>query len=120
MENPPKSRNELVVRENGAGGLPAEVGIENGHGGGGQRRAGIALFQHEGNGDLRVIVGGEGHEHAVIFQAAAQLGRAGLGTGGNDAVLEVGIDHAAGLGVAVHSLFHGLKRRIADVQGIER
>lgn len=66
---------------------------------------GIALFQHEGNGDLRVIVGGEGHEHAVIFQAAAQLGRAGLGTGGNDAVLEVGIDHAAGLGVAVHSLF---------------
>lgn len=39
---------------------------------------GIALFQHEGNGDLRVIVGGEGHEHAVIFQAAAQLGRAVL------------------------------------------
>ncbi len=82
-----ESRNQLIFRENGRRVLPVKVSVDNVHSGGGQSRAGIALSNTKANGDLRLIVGCEGYEHAVIH-GAADLGGTGFRTGGDHAVLE--------------------------------
>ena len=108
----------MIFRENGRSVLPVKVSVDNVHSGGGQNRAGVSLFQYQSHGDLRLVIGCEGYEHAV-FHGAADLGGTGFRTGGDHAVLE-GTGHRAAVGgVAKHTLFHSLQGGIADVQGVE-
>ncbi len=84
---------ELLLPHNGGADLVgSEIGIEDAHGSGSQRRAGTSLFNGDGQGDLRVLIGGEADEYTVVGGAAAQLGSAGLGAGSDHTVFEVGID----------------------------
>lgn len=99
-----ESRNQLIFRENGRSVLPVKVSVDNVHSGGGQNRAGVSLFQYQSYGDLRLVIGREGYEHAV-FHGAADLGGTGFRTGGDHAVLE-GTGHGAAVGgVAQHTFF---------------
>ena len=78
------------------------------------------MLNNNGHHNLRVIVWGKADEHAVILLVAAQLGGAGLGAGCHHTVLEIGGDRAAGLGIAIHALFHSLQSGVMKLQGLDR
>ena len=78
------------------------------------------MLDDDGHGDLRVVVGGEADEQAVLRLVAAQLGGAGLGAGGDHAAAEGVVHGAAGLGVAQHALLHRLQRGGGDGDGADR
>ena len=67
--------------------MVSKIGVDDLHGGGGQRRAGAAFFNDDGHGDLGVFIGGVGHKHAV-GDLGAHLSRAGLGAGGDHAFVK--------------------------------
>lgn len=58
----------MIFRENGRSVLPVKVSVDNVHSGGGQNRAGVSLFQYQSHGDLRLVIGREGYEHAVFME----------------------------------------------------
>ena len=50
----------------GAGAIPGEPGVDDVHGRIGQQTAAAALLHHDGDGDLRIVIGGKADKNAVV------------------------------------------------------